>query len=72
VRRGDSKKQLKNGDIRELEIDKGEIAWEQEDSKLSFSKDFDLNAVSKFAAAVVNRRHLTPDIIMALTADRSV
>jgi ATP-dependent DNA helicase RecG len=61
VRHGDSKKQLKNGEIRELEIDKGEVAWEQEDAKLSFPEDFDLNAVSEFVASVVNRRQLTPD-----------
>jgi len=62
VRRGDTKKQIKDtGEIRELEIDRGEVQWEQEDSKLVYPKDFDLNAVSEFAAAVVNRRHLTPD-----------
>ena len=31
---GDSKKQIRNGEIRELEIDKGEVTWEQEDSQL--------------------------------------
>jgi ATP-dependent DNA helicase RecG len=61
VRRGDSKTQLKNGEIRELEIDKGEIAWEQEDSQLKYPADFNLNAISEFANSVVVNRRLTAD-----------
>jgi ATP-dependent DNA helicase RecG len=61
VRRGDSKKQLKNGEIRELEIDKGEVAWEQEDSQLKYPADFDLSAIGEFASAVIKSRRLSPD-----------
>lgn len=61
VRRGDSKKQLKNGEIRELEIDKGEVAWEQEDSQLKYPADFDLGAIGEFASAVIKSRRLSPD-----------
>lgn len=61
VRHGDSKKQLRNGEIRELEIDKGEVAWEQEDSQLSYPTDFDLDAIGEFASKVVQRRGLRAD-----------
>jgi ATP-dependent DNA helicase RecG len=61
MRHGDSKKRLTNGEIRELEIDKGEVAWEQEDSQLKYPDDFDLNAIGEFASTVVKRRGLSPD-----------
>lgn len=61
IRRGDSKKQLKNGEIRELEIDKGEIAWEQEDSQLKFPEDFNQNSIEDFALTIISKRGLKPD-----------
>lgn len=61
MRRGDSKKHLTNGEIRELEIDKGEVAWEQEDSQLKYPDDFDLNAIGEFTTAIISRRALSPD-----------
>src|SRR5437016_13371835 len=61
MRRGDSKKRLTDGEIRELEIDKGEVAWEQEDSQLKYPEDFDLNAIGEFATSVIKRRGLSSD-----------
>jgi len=61
VRRGDSKIELKNGEIRELETDKGEMSLEQEDSQLRYPEDFDLSAISEFAHSVVGQRRLSPD-----------
>jgi ATP-dependent DNA helicase RecG len=61
VRRGGSKRELKGEELRELQIDKGEVAWEQEDSLLRYPDAFDAKAISDFVSAVVKTRNLSPD-----------
>ncbi|HEV2245800.1 MAG TPA: ATP-binding protein [Terriglobia bacterium] len=52
VRVGSSKKKLSDAEIRELEIDKGQVDYEQELVDLSFPRDFDMNLVGQFVQNV--------------------
>lgn len=58
VRRGDSKYLLTPEEIRELQADKGEISFEQNDSNLLYPRDFDENAVAQFVAKAREDRDL--------------
>lgn len=52
VRNGDSKKKLTQEEIRELQIDKGQVSFENEPCGLNYPDDFDLDLVKKFSDAV--------------------
>jgi len=52
IRRGASKKELTDEEIRELEADKGQVAFEEEPSNLLYPKDFDTAAIHQWAANV--------------------
>jgi ATP-dependent DNA helicase RecG len=53
VRRGDSKIKLSEDEIRELQVEKGEVSLEQEDSSLSYPQDFNLKSIGEFVQSVV-------------------
>ncbi len=68
VRRGDSKYLLSPEEIRELQADKGEISFEQNDSNLPYPRDFDEDAVAHFVKKVREDRFLperlsTPEVL---------
>jgi len=48
IRVGSSKKKLTDAEIRELEIDKGQVDYEQELLDLVYPRDFDMNLVGQF------------------------
>lgn len=52
VRIGGSKKKLGESEIREMEIDKGQVDYEQELVDMHFPRDFDLNLIGQFAQNV--------------------
>ena len=60
VRKGDSKVKLGAQEIRELQADKGEISFEQEDCAQRWPEDIDVEAVSMFVKAVREKRNI-PD-----------
>lgn len=62
VRKGDSKVELKAEEIRELQADKGEVSFEQQDSSLQWPSDFDYDAVSQFVGAVRKTRGLSESL----------
>jgi len=57
-RRGGSKRTLTEDQIRELQIEKGELSWEREPTQLKYPEDFDQKALGMFAQAVVETRRL--------------
>jgi ATP-dependent DNA helicase RecG len=57
-RSGSSKRELSSDEVRELEIDKGQVAFEQEASGLSYPADFDSELVREFADGVRKVREL--------------
>lgn len=59
VRKGDSKIELKPEEIRELQADKGEVSFEQQECSLNWSEDFDHSAATAFVRAVQARRGLS-------------
>jgi ATP-dependent DNA helicase RecG len=59
ARRGDEKRRLKYEEIRQLQIDKGEIAFEQEPCGLQYPDDFDLVAIHSFAESVRSMCEIT-------------
>lgn len=61
ARRGDVKREIRGEEIRELEIDKGEVAWEQEDSVLHYPDDFDTESISRFVSSVIRARNFSTD-----------
>lgn len=69
VRKGDSKIELKTPEeIRNLQIDKGEVSFEREPSPLKFPEDFDQDLVREFVESFIEARnlnstHTTPDIL---------
>jgi ATP-dependent DNA helicase RecG len=52
ARRGDEKRKLKPEEVRQLQIDKGEIDFEQEPCSLVYPDDFDRDAIQQFAQNV--------------------
>jgi len=56
VRLGESKEKLSHEQIRELEIDRGQIEFEQEPCSLSYPTDFDLNLVGQFCGGIRTAR----------------
>lgn len=56
VRLGESKEKLRQEQIRELEIDKGQVEFEQEPCGLTFPSDFDLELVRQFCEGVRKAR----------------
>jgi len=61
VRLGESKEKLRQEQIRELEIDKGQVEFEQEPSGLSFPTDFNSQLISQFCEGVRKARRFTQD-----------
>lgn len=59
VRKGDSKVELDADEIRELQADKGEVSFEQQDSNLKWPEDFSESEVAKFVGAVRKARGLS-------------
>lgn len=58
IRRGSSKRQLTEEEIRELSIDKGQLDIEQEPAPFTFPADFDMDLVSSFCKAFRESRAL--------------
>lgn len=56
VRLGESKEKLTAEQIRELEIDRGQIEFEREPCSLAYPRDFDLNLVAKFCNGIRGAR----------------
>jgi ATP-dependent DNA helicase RecG len=61
IRRGDSKHELNQDEIRELEIDRGQTDLEAEGTLLSFPEDFDPSLIRRFVDGVA-RVHQTSQI----------
>jgi ATP-dependent DNA helicase RecG len=61
VRVADEKHRLSEAEIRELQIDKGQVDLEQEPVKLNFPDDFDMALVRAFVEGLKGRRELTRD-----------
>jgi ATP-dependent DNA helicase RecG len=62
VRIGESKIALSPEEIREMEIDKGQVDLEQEPCGLSYPQDFDMDLVRQFTGSIRSTRGLTDDI----------
>jgi ATP-dependent DNA helicase RecG len=62
IRRGESKCELKPQEIRELQADKGEISFEQEDCGLQWPNDFNGKAASEFATTIKKVRTLSESL----------
>ena len=58
VRLGDKKRKLNESQIRELEIDKGQISYEQEPSKLKYPDDFDSILIKEFTDTFKKQREV--------------
>ena len=61
VRLGESKERLRQEQIRELEIDKGQVEFEQEPCGLLFPADFNFELISKFCEGVRKARKFTQE-----------
>lgn len=59
VRSGDKKRKLTEDEIRELQIDKGEVAFEQDPSDMEYPKDFNLDLIREFADGFRKSRGLS-------------
>lgn len=69
VRKGDSKYKLSPDEVRELQADKGEVSFEQQDSGIPYPEGFDSNAVSQFVARVRKARELSDALTEAEVLD---
>ena len=58
VRRGDSRYLMSDDEKRELAIDKGQVAFEQEACGLAYPDDFATNAIQEFAARLTEMKGL--------------
>ena len=61
VRLGESKEKLRHDQIRELEIDKGQVEFEQESCGLSYPADFDSELIGQFCDGVRKARRFTQE-----------
>jgi ATP-dependent DNA helicase RecG len=59
VRKGDSLCELRPEEIRELQADKGEISFEQQDCGLQFASDFDEQSLNEFVGKVRKARKIS-------------
>jgi ATP-dependent DNA helicase RecG len=69
ARVGDTKRQLRPEEIRELQIDKGQLAFEQERVALRFPEDFDRDLIAAFASEVravraLHQKHSDEEILL--------
>ena len=62
TRLGESKKKLTTEEVRELQIDKGQVDLELEPVELKYPEDFDLDLVRQFSHGVRTIRELNGDI----------
>lgn len=62
IRRGDEKHELKGDAIRELQGDKGEISFEQQDCGLQWPNDFNEKDASTFVAVVKEKRGIAASL----------
>lgn len=69
VRKGDSKHELKPEEIRELQADKGEVSFEQQDCTLSYPDDFQENTMAHFVSKVRKARNLAESLSTAEVLD---
>jgi len=60
VRHGDSKKKLSSEEVRENQIDKGQVSLEREPCGLKYPDDFDFESVKRFCEAVRISWDLSP------------
>jgi ATP-dependent DNA helicase RecG len=58
IRSGDAKKKLSDEEAHELEIEKGQVDFEQEPSGLEYPQDFDMDLISQFVNAYEENRQL--------------
>lgn len=58
ARRGDSKRKVREDELVELQRDKGEVSFEQEDSVSVYPSAFNLVAINQFATELIKRRNL--------------
>lgn len=58
VRRGDQKKKLTEAEAREIEIDKKQTDFEQEQTRLEYPQDFDTGLITQFVQAYKENRQL--------------
>ena len=58
IRRGGSKTEIQREEVRELQIEKGEVSFEQEDSVLNYPEDYNMGAIAAFCSAVIARQNL--------------
>jgi len=68
VRSADTKKKLSEEEAHELEIEKGQVDFEQEPSGLEYPKDFDMDLIKQFVNAYkenrqLNKKHTLEDIL---------
>jgi ATP-dependent DNA helicase RecG len=68
TRLGESKRKLTAQEIRELQIDKGQVDFEREASTVSYPEGFDLDAIRTFVEAVrkagsLNKSHTNEEIL---------
>jgi ATP-dependent DNA helicase RecG len=61
IRLGSSKKKLSEDEIRELEIDRGEVDFEKETSGLVYPEDFDTELIHQFAKSYKTKRGISED-----------
>lgn len=61
IRRGDSKFLLTNEEIRELEIDKGQVDFEREACNLPYPSEFDMDLVRQYVAKYSRSRGLSEE-----------
>ena len=59
VRKGDEKRRVKSEEFRQLQADKGEIAFEQEPCGLKYPDEFDMVAIQAFAESVRSMLEIT-------------
>ena len=55
IRRSDGKHKLKPEELRELAADKGQVSFEEEECRLQYPDDFDVDALSQWATSVKHK-----------------
>ncbi len=62
IRLGDEKKELDEYEIRELEIDRGQIDFEQEQTDYQYPQDFNVGLIQTYAANFYKARELREEV----------
>lgn len=69
VRKGDSKFELRPEEVRELQADKGQISFEEQDCGLICPADFDIGTIGDYVGKVRTSRGLADSLSMAEVLD---